>query len=393
MSKSTVFVFLVIFSTACFAEETQKDFRPQFLREKIEFFYLDPNPTAAKEIIQDAKNLRWLEGFPGVFTAFARHYPNEIVNWAQQAEVSFEQHPHLIEALYMGGLQGEAIQLGLKAQLPAQTILSFGSRPRSFLTAPVNFSGSIQYLCCHFFISGDARYGKRIIDVLELTPRQVANPDELKELKNQAKTVLQELIFKHDRIYHLCIEEAKTRTGYSQAVLNQLLDQQHRAQKEAFSTQNGLLSAVIVITDDTSFEEQWANLPAMEGPIHRSISSIPYPDTPEETKIIRIYLIFNGYELDKDLNAHLTYDMEILDPTGAKIVDFHDLPALKRKVPGRFFLQMADQPMALAFEADGSQANENNPTGTCIINATLQDHLSKKNLKLTTTFEVVPPEK
>lgn len=387
-----IVVLFVVFSTVCFAEQASKDFSHQFLMQKVEFFYLNPTPTIAKEIIKESKDLNCLDGFLGIFTAFARYYPQEIVHWLEEAEISFEQQPHLIEALYMGGLQREAIQLALKAHLPVQKVMSFGSKPQSFLTIPIDFLGSVQYMCSHFYIFGDARYGKRIIDVLELTPKQMANLEELKELKNQAKVVLQELIFKHERIYHLCLEEVKARKGSSQVVLNQLLDEQHQAQKKTFSAQNGMLSGTILTTDDTSFEEQWEKLPAMEGPLFKLVSSIPYPDTPEKNKTIRILILFNGYELDKDLNAHLTYDMEILDPKGDKIVDFHDLPALKRKVPSRFYSQKADQPMALAIEADEND-DEINPSGTFIINAILKDHIAKKDLKLTATFELLPPEK
>jgi hypothetical protein len=291
----------------------------------------------------------------------------------------------------MGGLQGGAIQLALKANFPAQKIMSLGNKVHSFLTVPVGFSGSVQYLCSHFYISGDARYGKRIIDVLELTPEQVKNSGELKELKTEAKVALQELIFKHDQIYRLCLEEAEIRMDYSQIVLKQLLEDQHKAQKKAFPTQNGMLSGTIITTDDTSFEEQWANLPVMEGPFVKIVSSVPYPDTPDKNKTIRILIVFNGYELDKDLNAYLTYDIEILAPQGDKIADFHDLPALKRKLPSRFFSQKADEPMVLAIEA-GENDDKANP-GTFIINATLKDHIAKKDLKLTAVLELLPPEK
>ena len=390
--KLKLIVIFLILSTACFSEQEEKNFRYQLLQEKIEFFYLDPTPTTAKEIIQKAKDLNRIDSLLGVVTAFARYYPKEIVTWIKETEINFEQHPHLIDALYMGGLRGEAIQLALKAQLPVQKILSFGGQIQSFLTIPVDFVGSVQYMCCHFYISGDARYGQRIIDVLELTLKQIANLKELEELKNQAKAVLRELIFKHDKIYQLCLQEVKTRKGYSQTVLNQLLNEQHQAQKKESPSKNETLNGMIVTTDNMSFEEQWENLPAMEGPGIKLVSSIPYPDTPEKNTTIRIFIVFSGYELDKDLNAYLTYDMEISDPQGAKIADFHDLPALKKKVPSRFFSQKTGQPVVIAIEADENN-NDPTPPGTFIIHATLKDHIAKKDLKLTATLELLPSEK
>lgn len=385
--KLKILVLFLFFSTACFAE---KDDKQLLLADQIEFFYLEPTPIAAQEIIKAVKNLN-INHYIGVFTALARYYPKEIVNWIKDAGIRFEGNPHLIDALYMGGLQGEAIHLAVKAHLPTQKIMSFGNKIQSFLAIPVNFFGSVQYMCSHFYISGDARYGKRIIDVLELSPKQMENPEELKELKNQAKLVLQELIFKHDRIYCLCLEEAKTRKGFSQTVLSELLEEQHQAQKKAFSTKNGTLSGMIAITDNINFEEQWENLPVMDGPLLQLVSSMPYPDTPEKNKTLRILILFTGYELDKDLNADLTYDMEIFDPSGDKIVDLHDLAALKRKVPSRFFSQKVDQPMILEIKFDENDS-ETNPAGMFVINATLKDHISQKKLRLTTTFELLPPE-
>lgn len=386
-----IFVF-VILSTACFSEVAKKDSDLQLLVEKVEFFYLDPTPTAAKKIIKGAKDLNCLDSFLGIFTAFARCYPREVVNWSDEVKINFEQHPNLIKALYMGGLEKEAIQLALKSNWPAQKIMPLGNKVQSFLTIPVNFVGSVQYLCSHFYISGDTRYGKRIIDVLELTSEQINNPEELKELKKDAKALLRELIFKHDKIYRLCLEEVAIRKGYSQAVLNQLLDTQHQMQKKTFPTQNGMLSGMMIATEDMNFEEQWENLPTMEGPLFKSISSISYPDTPEKNKTIRIFILFNGCELDEDLNAHLTYDMEILDPQGTKVADFHELPALKRKIPSRFLFQKADQSMVLAIKCRDDD-NEGLLPGIFVINTTLKDHIARKDLKLTTKIELLPPEK
>lgn len=390
MKLQSLFFFLAL-ATLCCAKQIEKNINFQELEEKINFFYLDPTPTAAKGIINEVNRYDNLESFLGIFTALSRYYPKEILNWINEAKISFEHHPRLIDALYMGGLQGEAIQLALQIQLPAQKILSFGNQVQSFLTIPVNFLGSVQYMCSHFYISGDARYGKRIIDALEVTSNEMANPKELKELKIQAQAILKELIFNHEKIYHLCLEESKSRKGFSRDILNELLTAQLEEQKKAFPNQNGILSGMILTTDNTDFENQWEHLLTMEGPVFNKVSSMPYPNTPQENKTIRVLILFNGYELDTDLNAHLSYDLEILDPKGDKVADFHNLSALKRKIPSRFFSQKADQPIIFSITSTEKDEDPCLP-GIFTINAVLKDHIAKKDLKLTTTFELLPPD-
>lgn len=375
--------FLIVASVVCFAET---DKQGQLLTEKMEFFYLDPNPTIVKQIIKESLALKCIDNFFYLFVALAKEHPKEVIKWLTEAQVKFEQHPVLIHALSYGGLQAEAAYLALQAHWDAQKIMSLGNEIQPFLNIPMGFPGSISCMCCHFYVSGDARYGKKVIDILELTQHQINDPEELKELKEHAKAVLQMLIFKHDQIYQLCLEEVKIRKGETQAILSRLLEDLHQGHKKAFPVRNGMLNGMIVTTDESSFEKEWENLPVMEGPLLKQVSSVPYP---EKDKIIKILILFNGCELDKDLNGYVTYDMEIFDPRGTKMSDFHDIPALKRKIPSRFFSQKADQPIALLFTDEGDD-DDDCPSGVYTIKAVLRDHIGKKDLKLTAMFELLP---
>lgn len=377
--------FLIIISITCFAQIDRKE---HLLIEKAEFFYLDSDPDIAKQIIKESLELKCIDKAFFFFVALAKEYPKEMIKWLTEAQVKFEQYPSLIHALHLGGLQKEAIQLALNAKWHGQKISSLGNKVQPFLDIPIGFPGSIPCMCSHFYVSGDAIYAKKIIDILELTEEQIKSPKELKELKEQAKAMLQMLIFKHDRIYQLCLEEVKVRKEETRIVLSQLLEDLHQAHRKAFPTKNEMLNGMILTTDDLSFEEQWEIMPAMEGPFFYQVSSIPYP---EKEKIIKIIVLFNGCELDKDLNAYVTYDMEIFGPKGTKIGDCHDALALKRKIPNRFFSQKADQPMALAFQID--EEDEDDPVGIYHIKAIIKDHIGKKDLKLSTTFELLPKKK
>jgi len=376
---------LIPISISCFAEKSINN--PNLFMDKIEFFYIDSNPTVAKEIIKEAADFNWIENISGVIAAFAREYPKEIVKWISDNHIKFEEHPSMINALYLGGMQEEAFQLALKAHLPAQEILPLGNKARSFLDISANFSGAVQYMCSHFYISGDVRYGKKIIDILEFTSSQVKTSEELKNLKEEAEIVLRDLVFKHDRIYQLLLNESKIRKGSAQATLNLILEDLHQQQKKCLVNEENLFKGMILVTDNGDFEKQWWDLPVMSGSFGKAISSIPYP---KQETIVMSYILFTGCELDKGLNAHVTYDAEIYEPQGTKISECHYAPAIQCKIPSRFLVQKADQPIGLKFEACSEKDEEAYLPGTYTIKVSLKDHISKKEIKLSQTFELLP---
>ena len=333
-----------------------------------------------------------LDNFCFFFTALAKEYPKELIGWFTAAEVSIEKHPILIDALRFGGLRGEAIRLAQKANWPAKKILSIGTPVGSFLTVSVELPDFIPCMGSHFVATGDVRYVRRIIDALETRPTSMKDPNQLKELKELAQKHLADLIFKHDKVYRLCLEEAKIRKGEVAAFLNRLIDELHQAQKNGFpKPQPGLFNGFVFVTEDSHFEKQWDSLPIMGAPICRQIRAIPYP---RKNKIINVFIMFNGMELDNDLNGDVIFDLEIVDPKGNKMSEFHDLQAINRKIPSRFFLQKADQPVTFELCPDDWDLKKGEQKtlfpGIYTFNAHLKDQISGKDLKLSSTLEVLP---
>jgi hypothetical protein len=247
-------------------------------------------------------------------------------------------------------------------------------------------------MCSHFAATGDVRYVKRIIDVLETSPALIKDPNKLKELKEEAEQKLTSFVFKHDKIYRLCLEEAKTRKEEVATFLNKLLGELHQAHKNSFTQkQPGMFNGFVFLTEDSHFEEQWEGLPIMSTPVCKQTEAIPYP---KENKIIKVFIMFNGMELDKDLHGYVTYDLEIIDPKGNKMSEFHNMHGIHRKIPSRFFLQKADQSVTFEFcpnDKDNKKGEQKIAfPGTYTINTHLKDHVSGKDLKLSSTLEVQP---
>jgi hypothetical protein len=390
--KVTFLLQFMLISILGFAQSKQKDLNTQPLSEKIEFFYLNHEPLIAKQIIREIADLNALDNYFYFFVALAKEHPKQLIEWFSEAQVSIEKHPKLIHALHFGGLKGEAIRLAQKANWSTNKILSLGSDIPTFLLMPVAFPGYIPCMCSHFVATGDVRYVKRIIDALETSPILIKDPNELKELKEEAKQKLTSFVFKHDKVYRLCLEEAKTRKGEVAAFLNKLLDELHQSNKNNFKQQqDGMFNGFIFVTEDSYFEEQWEGLPIMSTPVCKQTEAIPYP---RENKMIRVFTMFNGMELDKDLNGYVTYDIEIIDPKGNKMSGFHNMHGIHRKVPSRFLLQKADQSVTFEFCPNDKDSKKGKQkivfSGTYTINAHLKDHVSRKDLNLSTTLKVQP---
>ncbi|NGX51270.1 MAG: hypothetical protein K1060chlam2_01135 [Chlamydiae bacterium] len=387
MNALKALLLLVFTFTSCFAGNIKDH---PLLIDKIEFYYVNPSPKAAKQIIKEASDLSCIDYLSGVITALAKKYPKEIVKWITDSGVKFEEHPVLIHSLHLGGVQNDPIQLALRAHWPVKELLSLADKARPFLDIPANFLGAAQYMSNHFFITGDVRYVNKIIDIMEFTPIELRNSEETQLLKEEAKFILRDLVFKHHHIYQLLLAEAKTREGEAQDTLKGIIEELHQLHTHSLSHEEKMFKGIILVTDNSDFDRQWEELPVKRGPFGKSISSIPYP-IKEIT--VRIHLLFTGYELDRDLNAHVTCDVEMFNPQGAKISERHNIPAVLRRLPSRFFVQKIEQPMGLTFEAYDENSEDIYLPGTYTIEATLTDHISQKEIKLTQAFELLSNER
>lgn len=381
MMKKTLFLVSLFLST-CFASSAADQ---EALADHIEYFYVDPSSARGEKVIADMAHLNKLEDWFFFVAALSRQHPRHIMNWMTRSGINFEKHPRMIHALQFGGLNEEAVHLAQKAKWPANKLMSARAIIPSFLKAPISTPGYISCMCAHFFATGDARYIRKVIDVFE-----AVNPDAslLTQLQTEAREKLPPLVFHHDRIYRLCLEEMQTRTGPAKAVAKELIDEAHKSHNaRSFPAQNGMFTAQLLVTDDMNFEQEWDSLPALEAPVCKSVSSIPFP---KENKEIKVFLLMDGFELSKDLDADVTYDVEITDPNGELMGKCDNLLGLKRKLPNRFFLQKADQPVGFKFSMEDKEGDKGIPSGVYTVKATVKDRISGKDLKLCSTLEVLP---
>lgn len=382
--------FLFIFMTISgFTEPEKTEGDTVCLANNIEFFYINPDSPTAQQTIREIARLGALDDFFYVFVALAKEYPKEIIGWFSASQVAIEKHPKIIHALHWGGLNGEAIRFAQKANWSLDEIFSLGKNIAPILNLPVDFPGYVSCLCSHFFVTGDIRYIRRVIDVLEVGPSLIKDPPTSNELREEARDTLTRLFLTHEKVYRLCCEEAKTRKGEAATFLSTLPDWCYRAYKERFPLKEiGVLSGFVFITEDPHFEEQWASLPTMKIPDFNRVVTIPYP---QKNQNINVYVMFTGMELDKDLMSHVTYDLEILDPKGNKMVFSPNLQGIHRKISSSLLLQKADESVTFEFCPLHKTGQEKMTyPGTYQVNAYLKDHIGGKEIKLSSTLEVQP---
>lgn len=382
MIKKSTLALLLIFNFI-FAYENLNEEIP----EKIEFFYVDPNPTLAEEIIQEITHQDKLREYFFFFAALAKQHPHQIISWLSKANVDIKKNPSILKALQLGGLNGDALQLAQKANLPAKEFMPLANKTFPLLNAHIDIPGYVTCMCTHFSVSGDIRYIKKLIDLFEIKYPDV---NLLTELQEEAKTRLFSLMFRHDKAYRLCLEEMHNKTGNAKAVLINLHEELQRLlAKNPFSESNGLFAGQLLITDDIDFEKAWENLPLESGSSTRFLTSISYP---QENKKISIYLLMTGFDLSAGLDADLTYDLEIIGPDGTQMANLHKMEALKRKLPSRFFIQRSTQPITIELKVvDDEEAQENTVlAGSYKIKAVLRDNISSKTLNLSYNLEILP---
>ncbi len=378
--------FLLALNIFGFANTKNNDFKSQLLEQKIEYFYSNPHQAIAKEIIQEISETDQINNFFYLFVALAQKYPCEIVKWIKRAHIDLKKHPTMINALHFAGLQSEAILLAQKEQWPIDKQLQLRKPCPPTISIPREFPGLTIWMPCQFYITGNIDYIKKIIDVFE-----IKDQSELKKLIDEAKYILINLMFKHDKIYQLCKKEVKSRAIKSKTILNELLSNLHNTHSNIIPEQQGKLKAMITISDDPDFEKLWSTMPIISSPKCTNISSIPFPS---ENKTIKIFLLFSGIKLDKDSYANVTYDLKITNPKSIKIAELHDLQAAKRIFLSRFFYQLADVIPSFDFtieRTDQEQEQEN----VCIpgiynINIILKDHNANKTLNLNSLIEILP---
>lgn len=360
-----------------FANSDNDEYKLESLQQKMDYFYMDPQESIAKEIILELSQLENLDNFCIAFSVLAAKYPDKILKWVDEAKIDFHKHSILLTSLHIAGLQSQAIELAKKEKFPPEEIIPLERSLIEIKNMPYSFYGFSHWMFSEFIVTGDIEYVKNIINVFDLSDKDIEEPDKIKDIHKEAKTILKHLIFMHNRIYQFCKEEVKSSQKKSKAILVELLSDLDKG-----------LKGTISISDDPNYEKNWYTLPVMAGPKCRDAITFPYPP---RNKPIKIFIIFNGFELDKDSCADLTYDYEIFNSKKVKIASAQDLLAIKRKIYSRFFYQLAEE--VPTFTCINNTSNEKKGTfspGIYVVKVILKDQISKKSLKLESFLQFLP---
>jgi hypothetical protein len=359
---------------------------------RFEFFYLYHSSGRINEILEETAASKNFHSKHPFFMALFAKYQKEALQWFKEAKVIVENHDVLIDAMWAAGMSSDAIHFAQKAGWPSKQIMDLSKNPLPVLRLPIEYNGFLPYMRAYFCVTGETKYISKMIDILDLP-----QAPHLDKIKKEAEEELFALMYFHDRVYELCVEEATSRKGPAKMVLKSILDQLLTSFKtKTLPEWNGMLNGEVLITDSPSFEEEWDTLPVDSGPIGKSISQIAYPKGGKEIKIIPL---FSGIGLDAQLNAHVTYDLEVYDPEGMSVGNWEEKLGLQRAIPSRFLVQAADDFMILYFPDPATKQSDlpadaiMGALGTYKIVVTIKDHIGKKELKITRTLEVLSPEK
>ena len=375
------FIFFV-FSLICIASA-----RASGCDSRFEFFYLYHSPEMIKNIIEETSASKNFQSKISFFTAFFATYKKAAFQSFNAAGVSLEHHDELIEALWAAGMSGAAIVYAQKAGWPIKQIMDLSQEAAPILYLPIEYDGFFTYLHDYFSVTGDTKYISKMIDILGSPHTPL-----LEKIKKDAEKELFSLIVLHDRVYELCLKEARSRKGLAKIALERLLEDFINSFKNHNLPEwNGILNGEILITDSPSFEEEWKNQPVDSGPIGQAISQFTYDKGNREIKIIPL---FSGMALDSELNANVTFDLGIYDSQGACIAEWRDQCGVQRKIPSRFLVQAADDFILLRFFDSDETTKEDLLSftvepGTYKIVGTIKDQIGKKELTITRTLEIL----
>ncbi|NNM44139.1 MAG: hypothetical protein HKM07_07325 [Chlamydiae bacterium] len=392
--QKTVFkllLFTIAFISCSYAMNDDEDRRSTVIDEDIRYFYLNYNQENIVWMIKEIANLNQISKRCNFFSALFEFFPQESLRWMKEAGIKIEEHDSLICELWRSGKNADAIYYAQKASWPVKDFINFSNPAQPVLNYKVNDIGYFHLMCGHFLVSGDTRYINKIIDLFDANSEGFTNSNEIENSKNDAKAVLRQEIYFHERIYQTCLKEYASRSGVAKDILGDMITTIHAfLNKTALPQKNGIFNGDILITDDPNFSKKWGTI-HINSLLEKSISSI---ELPKNGIRIELVPIFSGFELDHDLNAHVTCEIEIYDSEGMLVDSFYDLHGLKRKMPTRFPIQKADETITQDFllvkSKDMGKRSKMKP-GLYTIRGVIKDHIGKKNLAITKTLEILPP--
>ena len=232
---------ILLLTLPCFSDPADKKLRSRTLDGRIGFFYLYHNSQRGCDILKEIADLEEFDDRYYFFVALLKTYPHQALEWMKKLQINPEQHNSLIYALWASGLKSEAIHKAQKATWPTKDLIELANHPKPVLECSPQQSGYLPCMNCHFFVTGDTRYINKMIDILDLAPKNVPPSFDLETLKKEAKYHLMQLMYHHELVYRLCLKESLSRSGEASRLLNELIEQFNiLAKKGSLPEKNGM---------------------------------------------------------------------------------------------------------------------------------------------------------
>ncbi len=141
-----------------------------------------------------------------------------------------------------------------------------------------------------------------------------------------------------------------------------------------FPDKDGDFSAMLMIIPEHELAE--FKKPPSEGPQLHPLDKV------KRHEKFAIKLGFMGIAQGEDGISDVAFDVQMLGPDGTTIIEEKNLPALKGKVPNRFFVFNSQADIVVVFE-------DSDKAGTYKITAEIRDNVGKKRVPLTQLIELV----
>lgn len=346
----------------------------------LTYYYLEKDTSQIVESLRDMAQEGALDAGPqeapvaSFFSEVFRASPQLAAGWIEAAQLDADDRKPLIKALWLAGLEDEAVKLARLDQWPKADLEKLRKPPPDRYAFRISDPSHLDMMWAAFMASGDTRYVIRVIDVLDypVAPGEAGTPALL--LRGSARWSLASNALQHEMVLRACRDEAARRSGPAREILLGVLEEvPHKVQ--SFPGRDGEFSALLFVTDDLNFRGRWAALPITDAPDVSTVSRLPRGREAE------LELVFTGMGLDSGLNAEVTWDVTVLRPDGTAYAEFKDLPALRGRRPTRYMVTLAEAAVRISFDPP-------DPAGVYTVRATVRDRVGNRRVDLSAPLEL-----
>ncbi|HEX6828135.1 MAG TPA: hypothetical protein VF104_04050 [Burkholderiales bacterium] len=344
------------------------------------YYYLDRDTSQVVEVLNELAEEGALAPGPqeaplaSFFAEVFRAHPDQALGWVESADLRPEDRKPLVKALWLAGLEGEAVKLARRDHWPRTDLEKLRKPPPDRFAFHMSDPTHLDMMWAAFMATGDARYAVRVAEVLDYPVPEGEAGMAAQLLRSAARVSLAGNSLRHELVHRALQDEADRRTGLTREILvGVLLEVQTGAQ--SFPTRDGEFSALMFVTDDADFRRRWAELSVEEMPAVEPVSRVP------RGREVEVELVFTGVGLDPELNAEVVWDLAILRPDGKAYGEFKGLQALKGRRPSRYMVSLAESSVRISFDPP-------DPAGVYVFRAVARDRVGDRKVELQAKLEL-----